>query len=256
VPGGVQGLDRYAYSYNNPVKYTDPSGHIPCNENYICFGRYGAYQAIRSGSVNDYSQRADTDHNGEISETEARNYFVANLQTPGNNIIVSTGFGENCTTIPCEGQHAGVDFASSNPENASSEVTSASTGVIVELDTNPTGDFGIKVVIEHNVFGYKFYSIYAHFSSTSNGLAVGQTIHVGDPIGIMGRTPFATGDIHLHFEVRTSNNVNLDNEGDYLSLPVSATSYWADSYKDLQLNWVNIGTRFGYSPNWPTNWPK
>ncbi len=29
VPGGVQGLDRYAYSYNNPVKYTDPSGHCP-----------------------------------------------------------------------------------------------------------------------------------------------------------------------------------------------------------------------------------
>jgi RHS repeat-associated protein len=27
VPGGVQGLDRYAYNYNNPVKYIDPSGH-------------------------------------------------------------------------------------------------------------------------------------------------------------------------------------------------------------------------------------
>lgn len=30
VPGGVQGQDRYAYSYNNPVKYTDPSGHKVC----------------------------------------------------------------------------------------------------------------------------------------------------------------------------------------------------------------------------------
>ncbi|MBN1536942.1 MAG: RHS repeat-associated core domain-containing protein [Anaerolineales bacterium] len=27
VPQGVQGLDRYAYVNNNPVKYTDPSGH-------------------------------------------------------------------------------------------------------------------------------------------------------------------------------------------------------------------------------------
>ena len=27
VPGGVQGLDRYAYVANNPVVYTDPSGH-------------------------------------------------------------------------------------------------------------------------------------------------------------------------------------------------------------------------------------
>ena len=27
VPGGVQGYDRYAYVNNNPVRYTDPSGH-------------------------------------------------------------------------------------------------------------------------------------------------------------------------------------------------------------------------------------
>jgi hypothetical protein len=31
VPGGVQGLDRYAYSNNNPVRYTDPSGHKACD---------------------------------------------------------------------------------------------------------------------------------------------------------------------------------------------------------------------------------
>jgi RHS repeat-associated protein len=27
IPGGVQGLDRYAYANNSPVKYSDPSGH-------------------------------------------------------------------------------------------------------------------------------------------------------------------------------------------------------------------------------------
>jgi RHS repeat-associated protein len=27
IPRGVQGLDRYAYTDNNPIKYTDPSGH-------------------------------------------------------------------------------------------------------------------------------------------------------------------------------------------------------------------------------------
>jgi len=32
VPGGVQGLDRYAYGLNNPSRYTDPSGHRACDE--------------------------------------------------------------------------------------------------------------------------------------------------------------------------------------------------------------------------------
>ena len=34
VPGGVQGLDRYSYTVNNPVRFTDPSGHrcIPIDE--------------------------------------------------------------------------------------------------------------------------------------------------------------------------------------------------------------------------------
>jgi RHS repeat-associated protein len=31
VPSGVQGMDRYAYGLNNPVKYTDPSGFTPCS---------------------------------------------------------------------------------------------------------------------------------------------------------------------------------------------------------------------------------
>jgi len=30
IPGGVQGLDRYAYVNNSPMNYTDPSGH--CSE--------------------------------------------------------------------------------------------------------------------------------------------------------------------------------------------------------------------------------
>jgi RHS repeat-associated protein len=35
VPGGVQGLDRYAYVNNNPVNHTDPSGHEICDADGI-----------------------------------------------------------------------------------------------------------------------------------------------------------------------------------------------------------------------------
>jgi RHS repeat-associated protein len=38
VPGGVQGLDRYAYSYNNPVKYKDPSGRLSCDAAHVAEG--------------------------------------------------------------------------------------------------------------------------------------------------------------------------------------------------------------------------
>jgi hypothetical protein len=45
VPSGVQGLDRYAYVNNAPLKYTDPSGHISvcqssyCNPNWLPFAQ-------------------------------------------------------------------------------------------------------------------------------------------------------------------------------------------------------------------------
>jgi RHS repeat-associated protein len=34
VPGGVQGLDRYAYVNNSPVMYADPTGHYPDGNDY------------------------------------------------------------------------------------------------------------------------------------------------------------------------------------------------------------------------------
>jgi RHS repeat-associated protein len=47
---GVQGLDRYAYALNNPLKYTDPSGHDVCDEEGNCYGRYRNYQAPKTGT--------------------------------------------------------------------------------------------------------------------------------------------------------------------------------------------------------------
>jgi len=40
VPGGVQGLDRYAYVNNSPINYTDPTGHMGSRSGEKCPGKY------------------------------------------------------------------------------------------------------------------------------------------------------------------------------------------------------------------------
>jgi len=43
TPRGIQGLDRYAYGNNSPIRYSDPSGHRPCDDEYGCYG--GSYNS-------------------------------------------------------------------------------------------------------------------------------------------------------------------------------------------------------------------
>ena len=60
VPGGVQGLDRYAYGLNNPSRYIDPSGHsVDCGigEQYCEAGTYNSL--ILVGSPEDIQGIAD-----------------------------------------------------------------------------------------------------------------------------------------------------------------------------------------------------
>jgi len=40
APGNPQSLNRYAYVLNNPLRYTDPSGHIPDDQLHELLGQY------------------------------------------------------------------------------------------------------------------------------------------------------------------------------------------------------------------------
>ncbi len=63
---------------------------------------------------------------------------------------------------------------------------------------------GNTVVIDH---GCGVSTMYCHLDSFAN-IAVGQRIEKGNPVGVMGKTGFATGD-HLHWEMLV-NSVQVD----------------------------------------------
>jgi hypothetical protein len=66
---GVQAWDRYAYSYGNPVKYIDPSGHWPCSLSSSGF----------SCSINTFSLGASIDRLGEKLGIDNASGIVSNI---------------------------------------------------------------------------------------------------------------------------------------------------------------------------------
>ena len=100
------------------------------------------------------------------------------------------------------------------------------------------GDLGSYVVIEHSVYGEKFYSIYAHLDEAFTDM-LGAQVDAGTQIGTMGLTPVDAGfEDHLHFEIRTALHVNVSEDGD-VTLPTGHTSYWIESPSD-QKKWVDL----------------
>ncbi|WP_227395027.1 M23 family metallopeptidase [Jeotgalibacillus aurantiacus] len=98
--------------------------------------------------------------------------------------------------------HKGIDIA--QPDNYT--IKNVDNGVVVSA--GPDGDYGNKVVIDHNN-GVR--TTYAHLAEIH--VTPGQVVAQGESLGIMGDTGFSTG-IHLHFEVHV--NGQLVNPMDYL----------------------------------------
>jgi RHS repeat-associated protein len=102
VPGGVQGLDRYAYVNNSPVRYTDPSGHVPCEDS---FSEYECHLLQLGYSTAEAIILSDMYARGGITGRNAVNYMVQHdvhlyvedygtstgaKWTIGNNIIINS----------------------------------------------------------------------------------------------------------------------------------------------------------------------
>ncbi|MEU9581687.1 M23 family metallopeptidase [Streptomyces chilikensis] len=96
------------------------------------------------------------------------------------------------------GYHTGVDFALPT----GTPLKSVAAGTVVSAGNG--GAYGNQVVIQHQD---GMYSQYAHLSQLS--VSAGQTVTVGQQIGLSGATGNVTGP-HLHFEIRTSPEYGSD----------------------------------------------
>jgi murein DD-endopeptidase MepM/ murein hydrolase activator NlpD len=111
-------------------------------------------------------------------------------------VPISDGWGDR--VAPCYGCssfHKGVDFT----PGSGTPIYAIADGVVSVHDDAAYG-FGNHVEISHVINGQSVDSLYAHMQHGSSPLNAGDTIKVGDFIGLVGDTGASTG-AHLHFEI-------------------------------------------------------
>ncbi|HZU75192.1 MAG TPA: M23 family metallopeptidase [Dehalococcoidia bacterium] len=86
--------------------------------------------------------------------------------------------------------------------NAGTPIRAAASGRIAFVGGDPCCSYGYYVDIDH---GNGVLTRYGHMLYLP-ALHVGQQVHIGDIIGLVGSTGFSTGP-HLHFEVRLNDMV-------------------------------------------------
>jgi murein DD-endopeptidase MepM/ murein hydrolase activator NlpD len=123
---------------------------------------------------------------------------------PAQKGTLTQGFGPTDFTLEPPGFgaahfHAGLDIA--NAEGT--PIFAADDGLVVAAEESTLNGhsigYGRHVIIAHH---NGMMSLYGHLSAYS--VKVGQTVHQGDLIGVMGTTGMSTGS-HLHFEVRVNS---------------------------------------------------
>ena len=114
-------------------------------------------------------------------------------------VPIASGFGAR--VAPCGGCssfHDGLDFL----PGAGAPIGAIAPGVVtlVGQDSGGYASYGTRVVIEHVINGQKVESLYAHMIAGSPTVAVGDTVTVGQTLGLVGSTGASTG-AHLHLGI-------------------------------------------------------
>jgi peptidoglycan LD-endopeptidase LytH len=131
-------------------------------------------------------------------------YFVGTVGRPWT----SGTFG--CVRTEGWQMHEGIDIASLERDRAgepTDPILATADGVVCYINRNAgLSNYGIYVVLLHQLNGLELYSLYAHLARLRDGLAAGQRLLAGEAFATMGRTANTREGIskdraHLHFEV-------------------------------------------------------
>jgi murein DD-endopeptidase MepM/ murein hydrolase activator NlpD len=128
--------------------------------------------------------------------------------------------------------HLGVDIW----VPAGTPVAAPLAAVVHSLaDNNNFGDYGPTIILQHELEGVAFFSLYGHLTRTDLvGLAAGQAVAAGQVIAHVGPHP-ENGDWppHLHFQLMADMQGRW---GDFPGVaPPSERDYWANLCPDPML---------------------
>lgn len=127
--------------------------------------------------------------------------FVNNSNSPiqwpfTSGVPISSGFGyRSAPCAGCSSFHDGIDMT----PGAGTPIQTIAEGTVREVG-NPSGALGVYAIIDHQINGERFSSLYAHMAYGSLALSVGQQVKVGQLVGRVGSTGASTG-AHLHLGI-------------------------------------------------------
>jgi len=187
VPGGVQGLDRYAYVNSNPMNATDPSGHRCAGESEECLDENG--KTINGSWVGDIPFMFTGLPVSGITWTQ---WFGPTKEAFGR--VFCKECDHNIYSYS-QSWHAAIDLGASAGTVVYS--TTNQSGVVLYIASGNPGD---SVYVQYG----DVIVIYQHIVASVES---GQTIEPGDAIGtiIYQQNSNGSDNSHLHLEVRSAD---------------------------------------------------
>ena len=159
----------------------------------------------------DLSAKHTDEFNLDLTDAKKFEEFVENLLSKNNAEVAFSGYLEkrnlykrsetfNDKNREERNVHIGLDLWT----KAGTSVLSALDGKIHSFQNNlGLGDYGPTIIVEHEIDGLTFYTLYGHLSLESlDEKMVGQVIKKGEKIAELGKPPI-NGDYapHLHFQI-------------------------------------------------------